>query len=256
MKKIQFLQVARLHNAECFQFYNRVLAYLNSFFVDQYKLERLFAPFIDLYHQFEDIYNDNHSSLLTNELKVADKARDNQFIGTKQMISSFERFGTEAEKEAALVLSHVLKPYKEALRKSMMKNSGEIRSFIADMTNSANAGYVTTLNLESRIAELENLNEAFDDIYFARESKKLSAKESAKLIQIRKDIDTAYRNLAEKINALYVIAYDEEDDAVKDDLGMFIENINAIVQTMQHSINVREGRKHSTEEEQIITSED
>ena len=253
MKSIDSLPMSRLHNAETYQFHNRVCAYLNTSFVTKYKLTRLFDLFWEPYKLFEEIYLSNQASTLTPEKKAADNARGNYFIGIKQAVGSFERFGTEEEKAAAVALKYVLKPYKDAMRKSMMEESGQIRSFIVDMCSSKNIGYVATLKLEDRIAELENLNEAFDDLYYAYQGDILSAKEAGKLKDARREMELACRKVFDKVNALSMIASDEGE--IEEDLSDFIDNINKIIQSMHRILNAREGRNKAKEEEEEERSE-
>ena len=248
MKSIDLLNIARLRNSETYQFHNRVNTYLNDSLVAHYKLTRLVDSFRKPYFHFEEIYLANQSSTLTPEKKVADKARDDYFIGIKQSIGSFERFGTEEEKAASAALQHVLQPYKEAPRKSMMENSGQIRSFIVDMCSSRNTGYVATLKLEDRIAELENLNETFDDLYYAQEGDRLSAKEAGKLKEARREMEHACRKIFDKVNALSLIADDEGE--TEENLDEFIDNMNKIVQSMQRILNAREGRNKAKDEKE------
>jgi hypothetical protein len=241
MKTVLALYLERLRNAEYYQFMLTVMHCFTNEQKTKYKFINRYDKLNDSKILFEAIFNSNKKAKETPEVQAADKARDTVFIGIKQIIQGFLRAGDPGQKAAAEEIMFLLEPYKNAYKASQEANSGLLHKFIADIKQDDVYNYVTMLNLNHQIDELAALNDAFDEIFYKRGESYLAAKDADNLVKIRKNMNIAYRDLMAKVNALYLIADDDDDNVVKGDIGALIDHINAIILQLSHTISRRRG---------------
>ena len=70
-------------------------------------------------------------------------------------------------------------------------------------------------------------------------------KELGKIKKVRLEMDAAFRRLMNKIDALYLIAFEDEEKDREKELGLFIDQINTIISPMQRILNHRKTNKSS-----------
>ena len=245
MKTILIFQLSRLRNAEFYQLINRILMLFNSSFVQSFGFTRLLNVLKGLYNLLEDAFLNNKTNPLTPEMKNADKRRDNFVIGINQAIGNFARIGNEAEVAASLALQPVIQPYKRAYNLSMVENSAQVRAYIFDLSSPANLPHIQTLKLADKISELENANEEFDDLFFARTENK---ENSETFEQLRKEITPALHAVFNRLNALYNIAEEDGEAEKAQELGEQIDRVNIIITEIQNTVDRRETRRKNAKE--------
>ena len=241
MKTVFALYLGRLRSAEYYQF---MLTVMHCFTVElktKYKFIDRYEKLNDSKVLFETIFNKSKKAKETPEVQSADKARDTVFIGLKQIIQGFLRAGDPGQKAAAEKILFLLEPYKNAYKAGQEANSGLLHKFIADIKQADIYNYVTMLNLNHQIDELTALNDAFDEIFYKRGESYLAVKDAENLGKIRRTMNIAYHDLIAKANALYLIADDDSDKSVKEDIGALIDHINAIILQMSRTISRRRG---------------
>gem|GEM_PF-811426 len=249
MKKVLSLYLSKLRNAE---YYQAISVLMNCFTTElktKYKFDGLYNELNDSKVRIDVLFNKNRKAEETPEVKAADKARDAVFVGVKQLIQGFLHAGDPGQKAAAEKIQFVLKPYKSANSTGYEANSGSIHKFLVDVKKNDVYNYVTKLNINHQIDELAALNDAFDEIYYKRADSYLASEKIGKLGEIRKAMDTAYRNLIEKVNALYLIADDDNISQTKDDIGELIDHLNAIILQTSRTISRRRGVKIIVEDD-------
>jgi len=245
MKTILLFQIARLRNAEFYHLINRVVMMFKSQFILDYGFTRLITVLKELYNRLEDAFLNNKANPLTPEMKGVEKRRDSFLIGLNQTITNFERIGNKEEVEASIALQSIIKPYKKAYNLSMIENSAQIRAYIFDLFSPANLVHINTLKLADRVSQLENINEEFDDLFFARAESKEN-KETFE--QLRKEIAPALHAVFNRLNALYNIA--EEDGNAEDTeaIGQQIDQINLVITEIQNTVTRRVTRNENKKE--------
>ena len=248
MKAIIQIYLSRLRNAEYYLLIKAILGLFHQALVEELKFESLIKNLKELADRFEDTYLSNQASILTPEAQQADRSRDDYFIGIGDIVKGFERLGNEEEKRAAAAISHAMRPYRNTPRTSLNENTAQLKAFIFDMSQGENRDYIETLNLSDRILELENLNENFDDLLHARAEKRMTAEEVGKLVDLRKEIDPAYRAVIDRVSALYMIAYQDKDETKEPQLSDLIDSINLNIRLIQDTVNRREARRKNAKE--------
>jgi len=250
MKTVLVLDLAKLRNAEYYQIMLNVMHCFPGELQDKYKFINRYAKLNDCMVLLEGLFNKNKKAKETPEVEAADKARDDMFIGIKQIVQGFLRSGDPAQKAAADKLWHIIEPYKKSHRSNYGANSGSFHKFLVDVKEENVYYCVTALNLNNQIDELTTLNNAFDEIFYKRGEVYQASKESDSLVEIRKNMNVAYRDVIAKVNALYLIADDESVEPAKSEIGALIKQINGILFEMIRTISRRRGIKIIIEDEE------
>ena len=241
MKTVLNLALTRLRNAEYYQLMSRTKHYFNGELRTKYNLIDRFQIFDDCMTLFDGLFAKNKKAEETPEVQSAREARNSMFIGIKELIRGLLRSGSPAQIASAKKIAFLLEPYKGANADGHGSNSGYIHKFIADVMEEDTYFYITNLNLNNQIDELITLSDAFDDILYKRSQKYQAAKEADKLVEVRKKMNVAYRNLIAKVNALYLIADDDKVETTKADIGKLIDDINGVIFEMSRTISRRRG---------------
>ena len=242
MRTIISVRLSHLRNAEFFQLIDRVLMVFNSQFNVEYGFTRLIGLLRGMFDRFEVVFITNQANELTPDVRNADRHRDTFFKGLMQAIASFERIGNEEEREASIALQHATHPYRQAHNRSMVENSAQIRAFIFDMSQPANLARITTLKLTNRITELEDLNENFEDLFFARSE---SRSDLEQLRQLRREIAPLYRGILNRLISLYNIAVEDEETERAEALGEQIDRVNIVLAQVQNTLSRRVSRRRT-----------
>ena len=248
MKTVIQINLSRLRNAEYYLLIQSILGRFHQALAQELKFEALIENLKEPFDRFETTFLSNQSSVYTPEIQQADRARDDYFIGLGDIIKGFERLGNEEEKQAATAINHVMRPYVNTPRVSLNENTAQLRAFIYDMSLPENLYSINVLKLESRISGLEDLNVNFDDLLHARLEKRVSAEEVGKLVEIRKEIDPAYRAVIDRTNALYMIAYQDKDNVREPQLSELIDTLNIDIRLIQDTVHRREARRKNAKE--------
>ena len=242
MKTVLIFQISRLRNAEFYHLINRVLMLFGDKFVSYYGFIRLIAVLKEMFEHLDNSFLNSKTNPLTPEMKAVDKKRDSYFIGLNQTITSFARIGNEEEVEASLALQKIIKPYKKAYRLSMVENTAQVRAYIVDLSSSASMRSINILKLADRLPELEDLNEEFDDLFFAR-TEGQEHKETFK--KLRKEIVPALHDVFNRLNSLYLIAEEDGNAGDVEELGEQIDRVNVIITEIQDTVIRRVTRREN-----------
>jgi hypothetical protein len=241
MKVVLTVHLTKLRNAEYYQLMSRTKHYFSGELRTKYNLIDRFQLFDDCMTLFDGLFAKNKKAEETPEVQAARKVRNSMFIGIKEMLRGLLRSGSPAQIASAKKIEFLLDPYKGANADGNASNSGLIHKFIADVMEEDTYFYITNLNLNNQIDELITLSDAFDDILYKRSQKYQAAKEADKLVEVRKKMNVAYRNLIAKVNALYLIADDDAVEPTKADIGKLIDDINGVIFEMSRTISRRRG---------------
>ena len=147
----------------------------------------------------------------------------------------------------ATQLAYVLKPFRQANNKTYLENTSQIYKLILKLQEDKNAEAITTLGLDSVVADLEESNELFNSTFKTRSMEKWGRKSLSSMKHIRPLVDDAFKELVNYINVLYQaneIAY--QDEAMRTALGNLIDKITTYI-AEQNEILVRRGTMGASE---------
>ena len=249
MKKkfISVAYVAQTNSAEAYQLFIKIIQLFIFEFVSKYKFEKRIEAFKKAFQHYDNLFDANRISIQTADVVNADKKRDEFLIGLRGLIDNLAKAGTAEEKEKAAILLHMFKPYRTANSLSFVENTAKLRSFINEAGREPYASIIDSLNLKSRVEELERLNDAFSEIYYSRAGDSLTKAQQVNLTKTKTDLTQQYRDFVEIINALYLTALHYEDAATVTDLGKFIDQANIILFSV-HKRMRRRGVKIATQD--------
>ena len=130
----------------------------------------------------------------TQLMEQKDKERDNLFSVIRNVVKAHATNTLPAKNEAAVRLGAVMAPYEDLRKHQYNKETTELRGLIKQLK--ANAGLTATLGIDEEIAELETVNEAFDNAFKAK-TEEQAARQEQKGIDTKEAVlcpDTARRN--------------------------------------------------------------
>ena len=246
-KSISVAYVGRTNNSEAAELFSVFIELLTSDFISRYKLERRVEPLKMTYQHFDNLFDENRTSFKTAEVVEGDKKRDDYLAGFRALVDGLAKAGTEEEKEKVAILLHMFKPYRAVNKLSFVENSGKLRSFISEAGKEPYASIIDFLNLKSRVEELERLNDAFSEVYYSRGGESLTKAQQDNLSKTKTELTDLYRAFADRINALYAIALDDNDTATITELGKFIDQANNVL-FLIHKRMRRRGVKIATQD--------
>lgn len=172
----------------------------------------------------------------TQLMEQKDKERDNLFSVIRNVVKAHATNTLPAKNEAAVRLGAVMAPYEDLRRHQYNKETTELRGLIKQLK--ANAGLTATLGIDEEIAELETVNEAFDNAFKAK-TEEQAARQEQKGIDTKEavaDISGTYEAMVQRINAYALIQPDETT-------GKFINDLNGIIDLFN---NIQQGSKTAT----------
>jgi hypothetical protein len=245
MLQIMPLRTDRLRNAEYYKFFMVVNSVIDPFVLETYRLTKTSDVVQSLFERMSKIFRVNTSFFTTPDIENDDHARDAYFIGFKGYVNSFTYFGTTEEKEAGAIIEHLMKPYRNANSSTYQENTALLYKFIVDLGAEKYADAIATLKLADRITELGNLNKKFDETFNLRSGDRLDKAQTVNFRALRVEMDLAYSNFREIVNANCRVFDTFESPGPIKDFEPFITTINKAVVEMQLAIARRSGGSHN-----------
>ena len=160
------------------------------------------------------------------------RAADNAFYLYKGMADLYMNYGaTEEEREAGRVLSFAFRETGVAAEMDYASETATLVDLVAKLRVEPYVSALATLGMSAAPDKLEELNEAFHDVYKLRtveERDRALSKGSMKTL--RPATDQAFDALAKAINAIYAVNELVTNDAeTREALGALIDDVNAVV---------------------------
>ncbi|MBP3640625.1 DUF6261 family protein [Parabacteroides johnsonii] len=237
MKKINSkFTFSRVRNVEHFQFHSDMLRIVSEKFAD----EQGVAPQRAAYKQLVDIENKCYQRKRANKeavvLELADRKRDELFLYTVQAITSGKLCPVETKRQAAFELDCLLDPYRNATHLNYNSDTAAISCFVETIRKPEYAAFVKALDLDGILFSLEAANDEFKAVYTGHLAERLSRITSETVKTIRPCVDTAYREMASAINALYLVNFMVARNNFKATaIGRVIDQANDLVIRLQQA---------------------
>lgn len=204
LNEIKYL--ARSHNAEHWYLYDRLLALLSTEFITKFKLAFFTDKLKTQFAREDEAYSAITKSVSTAEIADKDKARDSGLrrvdLGVQYGLYSDVPDEVEAAKRCMLVLD----AHRGASEKSYAENTAEVADVVARFQSEEYAADITLLNLTEAVASLKQLNDAFNEAYTNRKPEQYARSTGDKMEVVRGEVDAAYADVADAINAIYIVA--------------------------------------------------
>ena len=198
--------MARSHNAEHWYLYDRLLALLSTEFITKFKLAFFTDKLKTQFAREDEAYSAITKSVSTAEIADKDKARDSGLrrvdLGVQYGLYSDVPDEVEAAKRCMLVLD----AHRGASEKSYAENTAEVADVVARFQSEEYAADIARLNLTEAVASLKQLNDAFNEAYTNRKPEQYARSTGDKMEVVRGEVDAAYADVADAINAIYIVA--------------------------------------------------
>lgn len=152
----------------------------------------------------------SQKSLSTDDITKADRKRDELYSVYRKMVKAQLNAPIETVAEAAKVLNQSIKDYGIDPKMQLDKEVGLMDNLLTDHEGKY-AEQVATLGLTAYVTAMREANNKVNELIVQRD-KDRSVQVAGALKAARAETDEAYRNLVKRINALWIVEYDEAYD--------------------------------------------
>ena len=196
----------RARNAEHWYLYDRLIALITVVFVTKYNLGVFFDKLKELFARESEAYSAITKSASTEVIADKDKARDSGLrrvdLGVQYGLYSDQSAEVEAAKRCMIVLD----AHRGASEKSYAENTAEVADVVERFQSDEYAADIARLNLTEAVESLKQLNDDFQTAYSGRTPERYARVSGDKMKTIRAEVDAAYADVADAINAIYIVA--------------------------------------------------
>ena len=163
----------------------------------------------------------SRKSLITDDIKAADDARDDIYSALRKTIKGFLKAPMADVAQAAKELNQCVADYRIDPAMQLDRETGLLHNFIADLETKY-AAQVTKLGLGLFVAPLKEANAKVEQFIVARTTAQ-SAVAAGELRKARLATDAAYRHLVKFVNALAMVSGTTDYDALAKFLNEHID---------------------------------
>ncbi len=204
---IDAIKVAGLRNNEYTQFIQNFLTVVQRYDATALQVQDEYNKLLALSNSIKGMLNEGSGSVITNELVALDARRDDAINGIIALINGFTYSKEAAKKEAANLLTTHLSGFGVIARDAYQSETSKLQKIADDWANKADLqAAVTSLGLADWKAEMIAANTAFDARYVDRSvDSGLASTSEDKVYNKRPEINAAYYELREQIDAMYIV---------------------------------------------------
>ena len=225
--KTNKIALASLHNEEHFQFQTEFKDSVTKAGAETLQISDAFAIFLLIYAQELEALQVIRKSSTTEQLANADTDRDVIFRGLVDAIKSALNHFDAEKRAAAARLIIVFEQYGNIARKSYDDETAAITKLVGESRNSY-AADVEILGITDWFSELDARNQAFDGLMKNRYSED-AEKTGLRMKQVRKEVDAAYRTIANRLDALMLINGTNGFETFVNELNSRVDKYNNIL---------------------------
>jgi hypothetical protein len=174
-------------------------------------------------------------SAYTGDIEDQDVRREKIFRGfadaTKSALNHFDPVKQNAAKRINIVLEH----YGNIAAKALDQETAAIDDLLRELNEGENRNAINVLGIEEWTRQLEYENQTFKDLMIARYGE-VSQRPTTNMKQVRKEVDNAFRNLTDRMDAIVelngIALYEP-----------FIKELNAVIERHKNILAQSAGRR-------------
>lgn len=234
--RILNINLKPLRNNSHFNFFRQLLTLLNEATRVKAKIQALFDAWYKLFCTEDEALKKIRKSTLTEQISVAAHDRDSIFRGMSGNIRAALNHFDKEKAAAARRLQIVMDAYGKVKRMSMDEKSAAIYNLMVDLEGK-HGDDIKMLGLNMWTNEIRHRNDVLNELLIGR-YKESASKTTVALREIRQEVDEAYRVMMLCIEALWVMA---PDDETRTEFGQFIGLLNVHIEHYKNKIS-RRGR--------------
>ena len=240
-KKITNIKyVARARNAEHYHLQEQILAIITEAFATKFNITSVYTSYASAFQKEDEAYLQSVAYADTKQIEAKNDERTGGLRYLQLGIQSKQFSPVADEKEAAESLLFMMKPYWNASLKPYTETSAMITDLVKKLQSDEWSEKITTLGLTDAVTNLKTLNEEFITVYSHRADEKLVRQTSDSLKTARPQVDKAFRDLADAVNAIYLVAETIEKDSSKvEEIGAVIDAVNAQILQFSETLSRR-----------------
>lgn len=228
MGKINSLDVNRMRMEEDFGFMKLVKAELENLTTEDTKT--IIASFNAAYTSFDEVLKTSSALPSASVASECDYRRDRSWGASNAYLNAMSIHPTESIALVARKAKAIFDKYGNPTALPQTEESGVLHNLIQDL-RTLTESELSTIHYEPWLADLEASEDAFLSAVRDRTEEKASRTTGAAKAA-RTQMDAAYRNLVERVNALAVVNGD-------DDYAVFIDHVNALVDRQRTVLKTR-----------------
>ena len=237
--KIEKFNQNNLRNEEHYQFQTEFKTLVDQSTPSALNIEIDYATYQTHYAEEGEALNVVRKSALSDDLTEADHHRNDILHGMFDAVKSAGNHFKPEMKAAATRLQVLFDHYSDITHRTHDSKTSAITSLIAELTTTY-ASEISIISLNEWSTELQSSNDGFVNIKANRYSEEAS-KTQFRMKEVRADVDTIYRTIIERINALITI---NGDAAHKN----FVTELNLRIAKYNNIIAQRKGRNGKSDE--------
>ncbi|MGE0079354.1 MAG: DUF6261 family protein [Bacteroidales bacterium] len=241
--KILRINFGRLRNEEHFQFHTEFKSEMERVGAEPLNVVEAFNTYQPLYSKEEEALLLIRKSATTEQLTDADAERDGIFRGIADSVKSWQNHFSPEMRAAAERLKVLLDSYGNVARKPYNEETAAIAKLMLETQNEY-ASDVNALGLKEWFTELQTKNTAFDTLMKTRYSEEARQTEF-RMKSARIELDTVYRTIVERIEALILINGTAGYEEFVRELNVRIEKFNSLL-AMRRGRNAKDTDKTET----------
>ncbi|KAB8152353.1 hypothetical protein EZY14_015030 [Kordia sp. TARA_039_SRF] len=221
---------SRYRNSEFLQYMKDVLELVNAQDVDVLQLTAQRDALATVTNQIDDLFQQEKSSGITQELIELDTRRDKAFMGIKANLEAYSYHYDAQLQSAAKRLLFNLNNYGTNIpRMNYQAETAIIDSMISDWeTETDLVSAVSTAELNDWVAELKTANQAFNQRYLARVSES-AANPATSFTSIREVATDAYKSLTAHVQAHATLGSNTTHQELVNEFGILAKQYNQTV---------------------------
>jgi len=176
----------------------------------------------------------SRKSMKTDEIKSLDGTRDSMYSYYRKGVKAFLGAPLDDVATAAKELDQHMTDYAINPQMQLDKETGMMLNFTADLVGKY-AEQVAKLGLTMYVTAMKEANDKLHELTTERTDER-ALQVAGALKSARAETDEAYRNLVKRVNALYIVEYDEAYDE-------FINYVNAEIKHYKEEVLAAKKKK-------------
>jgi len=214
-------------NEEWFQFFTEFRDLVNKYSPVTLDVVELYILFAECYGNADAALDVIRKSLETALMDEADQKRDHTFRGfidaTKSARNHFDPEKQTAANELLILLDH----FGNLAERAPNEETAAIYNFLQELRGTY-APQIAILGLADWITELEDKNLAYEELVKKR-NVVVTSRTNLRMVEVRKQTQTVYRSIIERIEALTVVTDESQYAAFVTELNGFIKRYSDVI---------------------------
>lgn len=239
--KINSFDLLKLRNEEHYQFYNEFAGLVDRFSPVKEGLGIDYENFSALLDNEARVLNLIRKSLITDEISLADSTRDTTIDSLFTLVAATTKHFDVNVRNAAAKVQFILKQYKGITHKSYNAETAAVYKLLNELRDK-HAAELSAIGADGWINELERNNDTFEKLVKDRYTEAIERPKQKSQVA-RKQVDSAYRELVKRINALIIVNGAANYEA-------FVNELNERISKYKLMLAQRKGRNSKVEEEE------